>query len=214
MHSSRRLAWVLLSVGVIAAFAALFGPAERWGGFDIGAMGASLFVGAMLCGVWLFAARGETVFRDDMSIAERRAWVGFVFIGIILLSFSRHLWMLWANEIVPVTHDQFFGRRFIQRLALLVIVWSVIAHLIGRSAGSIQADERDLRLRHRADRVGDWAFTLIVIGCIAMLAYVPPTFLEWWLEPIVLANVLIGLLIVKSFVEHVALTASYRVGRA
>lgn len=214
MHPSRRLAWVLLSIGVFAAIAALFGPAERWGGIDIGATGASLFACAMLCGIWLFVARGETVFPDDMSIAERRAWVGFVFIAMILFSFSRHLWMLWANEIVPLTHDQFFGRRFIQRLLLLVIVWSVIAHLIGRSAGGIQADERDLRLRHRADRVGDGALTLIVIGCIAMLAYVPATFLEWWLEPIVLANVLIGLLIVKSFVEHAALTTSYRVGRA
>lgn len=214
MNSSRRLAWALLSFGIVAAIAALFSPAERWGGIDIGAMGASLFVGAMLCGIWLFVARGETVFPDDMSIAERRAWVGFVFIGIILLSFSRHLWMLWANEIVPATHDQFAGPRFIQRLVLLVIVWSVISHLIGRSAGGIEADERDLRLRHRADRVGDGAFTLIVIGCIAALAFLPATQLDWWLEPIVLANVLIGLLIVKSFVEHVALTTSYRIGRA
>jgi hypothetical protein len=214
MHSSRRLAWVLLSFGVLTAIAALFGPAERWGGIDIGAIGASFFVAALLCGVWLFAARGETVFPDDMSIAERRAWVGFVFIGVILLGFSRHLWTLWASEIVPVTHDPFVGRGFVQRLVLLVIVWSVISHQIGRSAGGIEADERDLRLRHRADRVGDWAFTLIVIGCIAVLASVPAIFLEWWLEPMVLANVLIGLLIVKSFVEHVALTASYRVGRA
>jgi len=214
MHSSRRLAWILLSLGVVAAIAALFGPTERWGGIDIGATGASLFAGAMLCGIWLFVARGETVFPDDMSIAERRAWVGFLFIGIILLSFSRHLWMLWANEIAPVSHDQFVGRHFIQRLILLIIVWSVISHLIGRSSGGIEVDERDLRLRHRADRVGDWAFTLIVIGCIAVLASVPATLLAWWLDPIVLANVLIGLLIVKSFVEHAALTTSYRVGRA
>jgi hypothetical protein len=214
MRSSRRLAWVLLSFAAVTAIASLFGPAERWAGIDIGATGASLFAGSLLCSVWLFAVRGETVFRDDMSIAERRAWVGFVFIGILLLGFSRHLWVLWANEIVPVTHDQFVGRHFIPRLVVLIIVWSVVSHLIGRSAGGIAADERDLRLRHRADRVGDWAFTLIVIACIAVLASVPASILRWWLEPIVLANVLIGLLIVKSFVEHVALTASYRIGRA
>jgi hypothetical protein len=84
--------------------------------------------------------------------------------------------------------------------------------LISRAAGGIEADERDLRVRHRADRVGDWAFTLIVIAGIAVLASIPASSLEWWLAPIVLANVLVGLLIVKSFVEHVALAYTYRAG--
>jgi hypothetical protein len=38
--------------------------------------------------------------------------------------------------------------------------------------------------------------------------------LTWWLSPIVLANVLIGLLIAKTLVEHLALTLQYRAGRA
>ncbi|MBC8025651.1 MAG: hypothetical protein H7Y89_06650 [Steroidobacteraceae bacterium] len=214
MHSSRRLAWILLSVGVIASVVALFGPAERWGGVDIGATGAAVFVGALLSGIGLFSTQAEAVFPEDMSVAERRAWVGLVFIGIILLSFVRHLSVLWADGIVPVSPDRFLDRNFVQRLFVMIVIWSVISHLIGRSAGGIEKDERDLRLRHGADRVGDWAFTLIVIGCIGVLASVPAIFLEWWLEPIVLANVLIGLLIVKSFVEHVALTIVYRVGRA
>ena len=80
----------------------------------------------------------------------------------------------------------------------------------------MEADERDLRLRHRADRAGDWALTLIVINGIIVLASVPRELLSWWLAPIVLANVLIGLLIAKSLVEHVVLTLSYRsfAGRA
>ncbi len=93
---------------------------------------------------------------------------------------------------------------------LLAIAWGVLAHLIGRRDGGIETDERDLQLRHRADRAGDWAFTLIVIGGIVVLASVPRELLGWWLAPIVLANVLIGLLITKSLVEHVVLAFSYR----
>jgi hypothetical protein len=95
---------------------------------------------------------------------------------------------------------------------VLIVAWSVISHLIGRRSGGVETDERDLRARHRANRVGDWAFTLIVIGCITVLASVSASSLEWLLAPIVLANVLIGLLIVKSFVEHVALAYTYRAG--
>jgi hypothetical protein len=212
MKVSRRFAWSLLALGVVTAIAATFGPATRWLGVDIGATGATLFMAVMGGAIWMFAARGDTIFPDDVSVAERRAWIGLIFIGIIVLSFARHLSALSASEIVPTFPDQFLGRHFVQRLLAIIVVWSVISHLIGRSAGGVETDERDLRLRHRADRVGDWAFTLIVIAGISVLASVPAAHLEWWLEPIVLANVLIGLLIVKSFVEHVALACAYRVG--
>jgi hypothetical protein len=213
MRASRRFQWLLLVLGGGAAIAATFGPATPWNGVDIGATGATLFMAVLAAAIWLFAVKGDAMFPDDMSVAERRAWVGLVFVGIVLLTFAHHLWMLWTHEVAPLSHDQFFGRQFVQRLFVLIVVWSVISHLIGRAAGGIEADERDLRLRHRADRVGGWAFTLIVIACISMLVSVPARLLEWWLAPIVLANVLIGLLIAKAFVEHVALTFTYRLGR-
>jgi hypothetical protein len=213
MRTSRRLQCLLLLLGGATAIAAAFGPATPWNGVDIGATGATLFMAVLAAAIWFFAAKGDTMFPDDMSVAERRAWVGLVFVGIVLMTFARHLWLLWEHEIVPVSHQQFFGRHFVQRLVVLIVVWSVISHLIGRAAGGIEADERDFRLRHRADRVGSWAFTLIVIACISVLASVPAALLDWWLAPVVLANVLIGLLIVKSFVEHVALTFTYRLGR-
>jgi multisubunit Na+/H+ antiporter MnhG subunit len=212
MDSTKSILWIVVAVGGIAAVAALFGPAEGWGGVDIGATGASLFVGVLGVLIWLFATRGAALFPDDMSIAERRAWSGLFFVGVVLLSFSRHLWTLWSHEIVPTEPAEFLSYKFVRQLLVLIIVWSVISHLIGRAAGGIETDERDLRLRHRADRVGDWTFTLIVIACISVLASAPASSLDWWLAPIVLANVLIGLLVVKSFVEHVALAYTYRVG--
>src|SRR5688500_8713064 len=125
MGVSRRFTWGLLAFGVVTAIAATFGPSTRWLGVDIGATGATLFMIVMGGAIWMFATRGATIFPDDMSVAERRAWVGLIFIGIILLSFARHLSAMSASEIVPVFPDQFFGRHFVQRLLAMIIVWSV-----------------------------------------------------------------------------------------
>jgi hypothetical protein len=214
MRSAQSQTVVVGFIGVLAALAVLFGPAQRWLGVDVGATGAVIFVlnaGAAIC---LFALRGEEIFPDDMSVAERRAWVGLVFLAVILLSLARHLWAISAQAVVPDRLDQFVAHEFVQRLLTLIAVWAVISHLIGRGAGAVESDERDLRWRHRADRGGDWALTLIVIACICVLVSVPMSLLEWWLTPIVLANVLIGILIAKSFVEHLVLTYAYRAGRA
>lgn len=214
MRSTQRLAWVLLAIAGLAAVGAIFGPSERWGGVDLGATGAAVFLLALAAGIWLFAARGEGIFAEHMSVTERRAWVGLPFIAIIFVSLMRQLWMLSGHAVVPEYIHGLFAHQFVQRLFTLIVAWSVISYLIGRAAGSVDADERDLRLRHRADRVGDWAFTLIVIAGICVLASAPRELLSWWLAPIVLANLLIGLLIAKSLVEHIALAFAYRAGRA
>jgi hypothetical protein len=210
MGSSGRLPILLLAVGVLAALAALFAPAEPWRGIDLGATGGAVFMLVLVASIALFAVRGESVFPEDMSVAERRAWVGLVFISIVLLSFARHLWAMNTHGGAPQRPDDLFARHFIERLVPLMVAWSVISHLIGRRAGGIEIDERDLRLRHRADRVSDWAFTLIVIAGIIVLAFVPAEFLAWWLAPIALANLLIGLLIARSLLEHAVLAFSYR----
>lgn len=207
-------AWILLGIGVLAAIAALFGPAGPWGGVDIGATGGAVFMFTLGGAIWLFASAGEQVFPEHMSIAERRAWVGLVFLSIVLAAFAREMWVLSGRADIPEHIDDLFARRFIERYLLIAIVWGVITHLIGRRVGGLEADERDLRLRHRADRAGDWALTLIVIAGIAMLASVPRALLSWWLAPIVLANVLAGMLIAKSLVEHVVLAHAYRSSHA
>jgi hypothetical protein len=207
------LAVILLLGGGAAAFAALFAPAAPWGGVDLGAVGASVFVLTLFLSIWLFAVHGDAVFPDDMSICERRAWVGLIFTSLILLSLGRHLWALWAGGSIPEHPTQVFTPGFVNRLVTLIIAWAVISHLIGRAAGGVESDERDLRLRLRAGRAGDWSLTLLVVAAIVVLGWSPRSWLEWWLAPVILANLLIGLLSVRSLVEHLVLTTAYRSGR-
>ena len=208
--SATRLTGVLVAAGLLAGGLALFGPSERWGGVDLGATGASAFVLCLVAAIWLFTAKGQEVFPEHMSLTERRAWVGLVFLVVILATFTSEMLALFGHAAIPESIHDLFAQRFIQRYVLLVIAWAVISHLIGRRAGGIEVDERDLQLRHRAGRAADWALTLIVIAGIVVLALVPRQQISWWLAPIVLANLLIGLLIVKSLVEHVALVMAYR----
>lgn len=214
MWSARRRAKALLLMGGLSALAALLGPAQPWGVLDVGAAGTVVFTLCLAAALVLFTIGGDTIFPDEVSLSERRAWLGLVFITIVLLGFTRHLWALSQGGEVPQGIDALFSHRFMQRTIVLVVVWSVLSHLLGRNAGKVQADERDLRMQSRADRAGDWVLTLIVIGCVAVLAWVPAARLAWWLSPIVLANVLIGLLIAKSLVEYLALTLQYRAARA
>jgi hypothetical protein len=214
MPSSRRHALSLLLTGTLAAIAALFAPDGRWLGVDPGAVGSALFVLSAGAAIALFVLRGDEIFPEDMSIAERRAWIGVIFLAMLLAGLARQLWALSLNAAAPDRIEQLFSHHFVQRWTVLTIIWAVLSHLIGRSAGGVEMDERDLRLRHRADRGGDLTLVLIVVLAVCLLAALPRALLEWWLEPIVLANVLIGLLIAKVFIEHLVLTYSYRAGRA
>lgn len=210
MFSTKALGGTLAVIGAVAATATLFGPAERMAGVDLGATGAVAFMLTLAGAIWLFAVRGHEIFPEEMSIVERRAWTGLVFLVVALAIFVREVQMLAVEARVPESIDDFFGRRFVERYVTICLAWAVLAHLIGRGERGIERDERDLRLRHRAARAGDLALSLAVVASIAALATIPRELLDWWLSPIVLANMLIGLMIAKIFVEHLVLALSYR----
>ena len=214
MNSPRRMAIALLVLGLATACAMLFGPAERIAGVDPGTVGAATFVAVVGLALWLFATRGAEVFPEHMSIAEQRAWIGLAFATIIVATFARHFWALSLHDLPPESLRDPAGRHFVQQVLMFVISWTLIARLVGRRPGEVQIDERDLRLLDRAHAAGDSALTLIVIGCIIVLAFVPMASLEWWLAPVTLAYVLIGMLIVKALVEQAALALAYRSGGA
>jgi len=213
MWTAGRLWRVLMAVAAIAALAALFGPADRWLGVDIGATGASVFVLAMAAAItWLATKPGE-VFPEDWSLSERRGWVGLLVTALILLTFGKFLWLLSHVDPVPERIGELPGRNLISLLVVLGIAWGVCARVLARGAGPVGEDERDLRMRYGADQAGDLALALAVVNGVVLLVVMPRELLAWWLEPLVLANLLVGLLIFRNFVEHVVLVARYALAR-
>ena len=94
-------------------------------------------------------------------------------------------------------------------IIVMAIAWGMAAHALGRGSGPVEYDERDLRLRFQADRVGDWAPCLAVVASVLLLSSVSAASLTWWLQPLVLPNLLIAVLIAKLLLEHAALVALY-----
>ena len=213
MWSARRQAAVLMAIGGITGLAALFSPAERWGGLDVGATGAALFGLTLIAAMVLFARSADQLFPEDSSVAERRAWLGILFTVFVLLSFLRFMWTLSQQPDPPQSLDSLYAKHFLQHLFSLIVAWKVLSHLIGRHAGTVLLDERDLRLEYAAVRAGDVALVAIIVACVCALAFVPAPRLMWWLTPIVLANLLLGLLIARSLVEHLVLTFAYIAAR-
>ena len=209
MWTVRRLWLALVAAAVGGCLASLVGPLERWWGVDVGATGSVLFALALVGSTVVAAMRPRDLFPEDWSICEQRAWVGLLFTAIILMGFGKFLWSLGQLPEVPRTLWEVPVHRFVIFLSTPFICWVVISASLARGAGPVEQDERDLRLRHQADRAGDWALTLIVVCCIVLLVNAWRWSIGWWLEPMILANLLVGILIAKALVEQAALVASY-----
>jgi hypothetical protein len=202
----------LVVVGVLACLAMLFGPTDRLWVVDVGATGAGVFHLILVGLVVMVAWRPHEVFPEEWSIAEIRAWVGLAFALLLLLGFGKFLATLAGLEAVPLSIRDFPARRFISLLGALLLFYVVANAMLARRGG-VQIDERDLRMRYGADQAGDVALALAVVNGAVLLIAMPRVLLAWWLEPLILANVLIGLLIFRSFVEQAVLVVRYTLAR-
>jgi hypothetical protein len=214
MLSITRLVWMLLVIALVSAVAGLFGLDERVWGVDLGATGTAVFGFTLWIGAWLFARHPDAIFPPEWSIAERRAWAGLLFLTLISVNFVRFMVGIAHLDSPPVSIAELPSRHFMWNLFVLLIAWAVVASALrGPQTDQVELDERDLRMKHSADRAGDWALTLVVIAIVLVLAMVPAERLAWWLVPLIAANTLIGLLIGRSFVEHAFLVARYALER-
>lgn len=119
------------------------------------------------------------------------------------------MWALAQHE-VPQSIGEMPTQHFIFNIFAMLISWAVVSKTIGTDpANTVDFDERDRRIQRAAGRAGDLAFTLIVVCCIGLLVALPAQRLEWWLAPLIAAQVLIGMLIVKSLSEYVYPVVSY-----
>ena len=212
MWTAQRIWQVFGSMALVGCAASLFGRQERWLGLDIGATGSQIFTLAVIGALTVASLRPREIFPEHWSLAESRAWVGLVLILMILLSFAKYFFQVSFLEPVPATPREFPAGALLWQLATLLIAWGILSAVLAYRGGPDE-DERDLRMRLGADRAGDWALTLTIAGCIALLIAVPAARLAWWLQPMVVVHLLVGILILRTFVEHIALVIHYAIAR-
>ena len=188
------------------------GP-DGWFGIDIGPVGSVVLYAVLWLLVIHLSKHSEAAFPADAPLAERQAWVAVVFVSLI--------WFHWLNFVIALpglgaAADQISNsasRPLAVNLGMLIFGWIVFAGVV-RSGNreAVELDERDLRIQHAAIRAGRGLMAVSIIGLIAALA-IRPEVLAPWLRPLIVANVLVGLLIAGTLTENVYIVLRYRRGR-
>lgn len=201
---------ILVAFTVLCLLASLLAPGGGWQGVDVGAIGQVLYTFGLAILAWQAGWNPDSVFPLESSVAERRGWIA-VFLGaLVLISFLHFLWHVAQLEVVPESPRGFMSRQLGWNLSVLLIAWIVVSRALGtREQGAVGLDERDLRIRHAATRFGDLALTVTVAAGVVVLASTPAERLEWWLMPLIAAQLLIGVLVAKALAENLWLVASY-----
>jgi amino acid transporter len=213
MTTLQRRSGLLLSLAALGAAGMFLGP-DGWLGIDVGPVGAAVLYAALIFLAIHLAKNPEHAFPSDAPPAERQAWVAVVFlllVAIHLLIFVVGMPMLGAaaDEISNPA-----SRRFATKVVVLMIGWAVVAAVLRRrNADGIELDERDLRIQRSASRTGSGLMALLIVASIAALA-IQPELLSPWLRPLIVANALLGLLILATLAENVSVISRYRRAKA
>jgi uncharacterized membrane protein len=201
--------WMLLSLAALGAAGMFLGP-DGWLGIDIGMVGAVVLYAAL----WLFvihvSKHPEGAFPADAPLAERQAWVSVVFVSLIYFN-----WLNFVSTLpgLGAQADQIWNpasRHLAVNLGMLIAGWIVVSGIVRAGNREVVAlDERDLRIQRAAGRAGSAIVSVLIIGLISALVVLPER-LDPWLRPLIVANVLVGLLIANTLTENVYAVIRYR----
>jgi hypothetical protein len=209
MSHLHRRTLLLLAVAALGA-AGMFLESDTWFGIDVGMVGSAMLYAAL----WLFVIHlwkhSEAAFPADAPLAERQAWVSVVFVTLIYfhwLNFVRALPGLGAQA-DEISNPA--SRHFAINLGMLIFGWIVVGGIVrAGNREAVELDERDLRIQRAASRAGSGLLSVLIIGLISALAILPEH-LGPWLRPLIVANVLVGLLIANTLTENVYAVIRYR----
>lgn len=157
-------------------------------------LGGSLFVAA----VWFCVDAVQRIPRSDAETAiaprEWQSWVGLAFCtaGLATLGLSAEA---FAAQL-PIHLNPDAGQAG-RRIGLLFVAWAMLAYVLQqRWAGSVEADERDLQISHRACNAGRIALTLALISLALGLGFSPTERLQQlsypWLAQLIMTCLLFG----------------------
>jgi hypothetical protein len=213
MTTLQRRSGLLLFVAALGAAGMFLGP-DGWQGIDIGPVGAAVLYAALVLLAIHVTRNPDDAFPEDAPPAERQAWVAVVFLLLVMihcLIFVVGMPMLGAGA-DEISHPA--SRRFASKVIALMIAWAIIAGVLRRkTADGVELDERDLRIHRSASRVGSGLTALLIVISIVALA-TQAEFLMPWLRPLIIANALLGLLILSTLAENVSVILHYRRAKA
>lgn len=209
----QRRSGLLLCLAASGAIGMFLGP-DGWLSIDTGPVGAVVLYAALLLLAVHLAKNPEDAFPSDAPPAERQAWVAIVFLLLVAIH-----WMVFVVGMptLGAAADEISNpasRRFATKVVLLLIGWAVVAAVLRRrNVDGVELDERDLRIQCSASRTGSGLTALLIVLSIVALATQPDR-LAPWLRPLIVANALLGLLVLGTLAENVSVILRYRLAKA
>ncbi len=208
MFALQRRTQILVALAALGAVGMFFGP-DGWLGIDVGAVGAAVLYAA----IWLFVihlSRAPTgIFPEQASQAERQGWVSLAFVLLIACNFLNFIVALPALGEAADRLSNPASRQFGINLGMLIVAWSVVAKIVrAQDTDGIESDERDLRIQHGAQRMAGGLMSMLILGLVALLAIFPEQ-AQPWMRPLIVGNVLLGLLIAHTLAESIHRVARY-----
>lgn len=189
-----------------AGLSLFFGNDYRALGLPLGFLGVWLFVFA----VWFFVDAVHRIPRSEAELAispgEWQAWVGLAFISAVLV-------LMWLNAPtfaanLPISQNPQAGAAG-RSIGNVFVAWAVLAWVLKqRWQGQVSSDERDHKIEQLAAGWGRFALTLGVISVAVLLGFSPPARLQAY-SYASLAQLLMALLLIGVWIEHVLTTALY-----
>jgi hypothetical protein len=213
MTTTQRRTAALFALAALGATGMFLGP-DGWFGIDIGATGAALLYLAVVVFLAHLARHGEAAFPEDVSLAERQAWVSLVFVALIALHFVNYLTGLHHLGEMADRVSNPASRRFGISLGMLIFGWIAVAGVLRKqNREAVELDERDMRVHHAAARLASGLMAMMMIGLVVLIAWYPEQS-RAWMRPVIVGSALIGLLIARSLAEYGITVVKYRLQRA
>lgn len=211
-NHSRVARLLLLGAGIVAALSAWllhFAP-EVLLGVEADQFGFALIWPVVLLGLAGLSLLPVGSIVPAVTLGEKRAWISLAVVGLA----GAYLFATLQAEGWQIDPRGRTLSRVVSHVVLLWVVASILLRVLRRrEAGTAVEDERDAAIRQRAARVGHTALVGLVAAFAVILGFGLVDWAPWHARP-VLAQTLIGLLMLSEAVRHAAEIRLYRQDRA
>ena len=208
MTTVHRRSWLLLCLAALGAAGMFLGP-DGWLGIDIGPIGSAVLCAALWLLLIHLSKHSEEAFprRRASGRAPGLGCRGVRLADCASLAELRHRPSRACVEVDQISNSA--SRPFGIDLGMLIVGWIVVASVLrSGNRDAVELDERDLRIQRAASRAGSGLMALLIVALISALV-TQPELLAPWLRPLIVANVLVGLLIASTLTENVYTVVRY-----
>ncbi|MGQ0532506.1 MAG: hypothetical protein ACT4OF_07425 [Caulobacteraceae bacterium] len=138
-----------------------------------------------------------------MSFREKSAWVSLVTYGVVFSGYFLALWRIWnEGDGLGLSLGLMIGA--VVGLIIVTVVLKIALALLSPEEAKARADEREVLIDLRAERIASYTLSTLVVCLIGAL-------LVGW-NGYLVANLLLGAMVISEVVKAVAQIASFRRG--